>query len=189
CTLPLHDALPIFTVIKDDAGLLPLGPDRFRRVLVTGWGETVTAVLARLLEARGFEATALPTGRDPEPGAAARAADAAAAHDLVVVTTMNVTAGSPQQVLLEALLATGTPVVAVAVRNPYDVAAAPGVSTYVATYGERNVSLRALVRVLLGDVAPTGRLPVAVPAGDGSGRTLFPRGHGVGYRRDGSDGS
>lgn len=177
------------TVIKDDAGLLPLGPGRFRRVLVTGRGETVTATLARLLEARGFDATALPTGRDPEPGAAARAVEAAAAHDLVLVTTMNVTADSPQQALLEALLSTGTPVVAVAVRNPYDVAAAPGVPTYVATYGERDVSLRALVRVLLGDVSPTGRLPVAVPAADGSGRTLFPRGHGMGYRRDGSAGS
>jgi beta-N-acetylhexosaminidase len=37
-----------------------------------------------------------------------------------------------------------------------------------------------MVRVLFGETNPSGRLPVTIPAADGSG-TLYPFGHGLRY--------
>ena len=52
--------------------------------------------------------------------------------DAVIVGTYNVTATSTQKTLVEQLVATGRPVVAVAIRNPYDVAQLPAVPAYLA---------------------------------------------------------
>ncbi|WP_406430317.1 hypothetical protein OHB00_01145 [Streptomyces sp. NBC_00631] len=53
---------------------------------------------------------------------AARAVAAAGEADAVVLTTCNVTAASAQRALADRPAVTGRPVVAVAVRNPYDAA-------------------------------------------------------------------
>jgi beta-N-acetylhexosaminidase len=107
--------------------------------------------------------------------AAARTADA------VVVATYNVTAADPQQTLVEQLVATGTPVVAVAVRNPYDVAQLPAVPAYLASYSWTDVELRAAARVIAGRVSPRGKLPVAVQRADDPAQVLYPVGHGLSY--------
>jgi beta-N-acetylhexosaminidase len=84
---------------------------------------------------------------------------------------------------VNALLQTGEPVIVVAVREPYDIASFTAVPTYLATYGLNPVSLRALVRVLFGEVNATGRLPVTIAAADDPGLVLFPYGFGLGYDR------
>jgi beta-N-acetylhexosaminidase len=48
------------------------------------------------------------------------------------------------------------------------------------TYGYTPDQVESLVRVMFGEVDPTGRLPVSVPRADGEG-DLFPFGHGLGY--------
>ncbi|MFF5444559.1 glycoside hydrolase family 3 protein [Streptomyces sp. NPDC012888] len=162
------------TVLADPRGLLPLDPAVRPRLLVTGAdpaspsGTTgpPTAVLARELAALGFAARAV---------AADRAVAAAPGHDAVLVCTYNVPEGdSPQRTLVTDLIATGVPVVGVAVRNPYDAARLPECAASVATYSWTDVELRAAARVLAGAVRPAGRLPVPVP-----GR--YPLGHGLTY--------
>ncbi len=64
--------------------------------------------------------------------------------------------------LVEAVAATGTPVVAVALRGPWDVAAYPPAVTALATYSILPDSLQALAAVLAGQADAPGRLPVAV---------------------------
>ncbi|MFF3015298.1 glycoside hydrolase family 3 protein [Streptomyces sp. NPDC057939] len=162
------------TLLANPRGLLPLDATARPRLLVTG-AEPVsptgttgppTTVLARELEALGCRAAAVP---------ADRAAAAAAGHAAVLVCTYNVPEGeSPQRTLVAELVATGVPVVLVAVRNPYDPARLPACAAEVATYSWTDVELRAAARVITGVRRPIGRLPVPVP-----GR--YPLGHGLSY--------
>ncbi|MEV5337587.1 glycoside hydrolase family 3 protein [Streptomyces sp. NPDC052676] len=178
------------TLLVNEGGLLPLSPDDTPRLLVVGAdpaspsGTTgpPTGTLARALTEQGFTATALSTGTAPSPAVVERAVAAAADADAVVVATYNVTATSTQKTLVERLLATGRPVVAVAVRNPYDVARLPGVRAYLATYSWTDVELRAAARVIAGAVDPAGKLPVPVQRADDPTRVLYPLGHGLSYK-------
>jgi beta-N-acetylhexosaminidase len=61
------------------------------------------------------------------------------------------------------LTATGVPITAAAMRNPYDALGFPDVDGYVAAYGFRAVTVRALAAVLAGRSGAGGRLPVTVP--------------------------
>ncbi|MEV7448816.1 glycoside hydrolase family 3 protein [Streptomyces nigra] len=179
------------TLLVNEGSLLPLSRRSHRKVLVVGAdpaspsGTTgpPTGVLAAALTELGFTATALSTGTAPSAATIARAVEAAREADAVVVGTYNVTAGSAQKTLVEQLLATGRPVVAVAVRNPYDAAHLPGVRAFVAAYSWTDVELRAAARVIAGRVAPRGSLPVPVQRADDPAQVLFPVGHGLSYRR------
>ncbi|MET9884954.1 glycoside hydrolase family 3 N-terminal domain-containing protein [Streptomyces sp. NPDC006430] len=162
------------TLLANPLKLLPLDPTAAPRVLVTGAdpaspsGTTgpPTTVLARELTALGCRATAVPP---------ARAVAAAAGNAAVLVCTYNVPEGdSPQRTLVAELLATGVPVVVVAIRNPYDAARLPTCAAELATYTWTDVEMRAAARVVTGSVRPVGRLPVPVP-----GR--YPLGHGLAY--------
>ena len=178
------------TLVKNDAGLLPLaaGP---RKVLVAGWGVGTTQGIAKAMAARGATTQVLESGTTPSATQVNTAVGAAQTNDLVVVATNNAyaidaTTGQPtasaaaQTRLVRALLATGKTVVVVALRNPYDVASFPEAPTVLDTYGYTAGQIESLVRVLFGQVNPSGRLPVSIPRPDGTGE-LFPFGHGLGY--------
>ncbi|MFR0352736.1 glycoside hydrolase family 3 protein [Streptomyces sediminimaris] len=177
------------TLLVNDGPLLPLSPATHDRLLVVGAdpaspsGTTgpPTGVLTAAFTELGFSATALSTGTAPSAATIARAVAAAREADAVVVTTYNVTAGSAQRTLVEQLAATGTPVVAIAVRNPYDVARLPSARACLATYSWTDVELRAAARVIAGAVGPRGRLPVPVQRADAPGQVLYPIGYGLSY--------
>jgi beta-N-acetylhexosaminidase len=178
------------TLVKNDAALLPLTPGP-RRVLVAGWGVGTTQAIATALTARGATTQVRESGTSPSATAIANAVTAAQGSDLVVVSTNNAyaidaTTGQPtaaaaaQTRLVRALLATGKPVVVAAMRNPYDVASFPEAPTVLDTYGYTADQIESLVRVMFGEVNPSGRLPVSIPRADGSGE-LFGFGHGLRY--------
>ncbi|MDX3644954.1 glycoside hydrolase family 3 protein [Streptomyces sp. MB09-02B] len=177
------------TLLVNEGSLLPLSRRTHRNVLVVGAdpaspsGTTgpPTAVLAAELASLGFTTTSLSTGTAPTQALVDQAAAAARGKDAVVVGTYNVTAGSTQRTLVARLLATGVPVVAVAIRNPYDVAQLPDVKGYLAAYSWTDVEVRAAARVLAGRVAPRGKLPVPVRRADEPAKVLYPIGHGLTY--------
>lgn len=80
------------------------------------------------------------------------------------------------------LVATGVPVVTVAIRNPYDIAWLEGQRATLATYSWTDVELRAAVRVLAGRARPRGRLPVPVQDAEEPAKVLHPVGYGLSYR-------
>jgi beta-N-acetylhexosaminidase len=133
---------------------LPLRPGQ--NVLVTGWGASTTTNLATALAA-----DRLYTG-SPSPAVIAQAVAAARRADLTVVTTYNAWGDATQQDLVNALLATGKPIVVAAVGAPYDIASFPGAPTYVAAYDYQPVSVTALADVLRGRTTAPGRLPVTI---------------------------
>ncbi|MFJ9536333.1 glycoside hydrolase family 3 protein [Streptomyces sp. NPDC101225] len=177
------------TLLVNDGQLLPLSRAAHHKLLVVGAdpaspsGTTgpPTGVLAAALTELGFTATALSTGTAPSAATIAQAVAAARDADAVVVGTYNVTAGSAQKALVEQLVATGRPVVAIAVRNPYDVAQLPSVRAYLASYSWTDVELRAAARVIAGRVGPRGRLPVPVQRADDPAQVLYPIGYGLSY--------
>ncbi|HEX5566498.1 MAG TPA: glycoside hydrolase family 3 N-terminal domain-containing protein, partial [Streptomyces sp.] len=108
------------TLIRNEGALLPLSSAP-RSVLVTGWGVGTTQVLADAIAARGGQTTTvLETGATPSATRIAEVSAAAAGRDLVVIAVNAAAAGSERGVaqanLVKALMDTGTPVVAVAVR-------------------------------------------------------------------------
>ncbi|MFD8110582.1 glycoside hydrolase family 3 protein [Streptomyces microflavus] len=179
------------TLLADPGALLPLSRRTHRRLLVVGAdpaspsGTTgpPTTTLAGAFTELGFSATALSTGTAPNPARIAEAVAAAQGRDAVVVATYNITAGSTQRTLVDALVATGVPVVTVAIRNPYDAAhlTGRGLAAVLATYSWTDVELRAAARVIAGRADPGGRLPVPVQRADDPARVLYPVGHGLSY--------
>jgi beta-N-acetylhexosaminidase len=178
------------TLLVNQGGLLPLPRRGGRRLLVvgadpaapSGTGGPPTAVLARALTGLGHPASALSTGTAPTRALIDQAVAAAHGKDSVVVATYNLgTQTTAQRDLVAALVATGVPVVQIAIRNPYDVAHVDGVAASLATYSWTDVSMRAAARVIAGRVTPTGKLPVAVPRADGPARVLYPIGYGLTY--------
>jgi beta-N-acetylhexosaminidase len=167
------------TLVKDDAGALPLSPAGGGKVLVTGWGARTTGRLARRLAARGAGGERVETGANPTAARRAPAVAAAARNDVVVVTTHNSPLHAGQRELVKSLLATGKPVIVAAVGNPYDISGFPHAPTYIATYSYSAASMEALAGALFGEYSPSGRLPVTIAGADGA--TLYPYGHGLGY--------
>jgi len=94
--------------------------------------------------------------------------------DVVVVGSYNAHLYEQQGALVNALLDTGVPLVVVAMRNPYDIQMFPSVSTYIAAYGFRECTMRAVAELIFGLAKPKGRLPVSIPGicEYGSGLTL-----------------
>lgn len=165
------------TVLRNDAGLLPLRT-KPNNVLVTGVGDTVISArspnwLAASLAARGINATALPSGTSPSEAVITQAVTAAQSADVVVVLTNSLGTRAQLRALLNRLLATGKPVVAVATQIPYDAGfiAAP---TWLATYSWRSMSMESLAKVLLGEISPRGKLPVDIPVGSDPSAIAYP---------------
>jgi beta-N-acetylhexosaminidase len=168
------------TLVRDDAALLPLSPGDTGTILclepepvnVTP-ADTTALYSARLAEAiRAYrpDATGIIYPHDPGHDDIAAAVAAAREHDLVIVGTVNATSGQVR--LVEALLATGEPVVTVAMRTPYDLAAYPTAGTHLCTYSSHWPSLQALAAGLFGETRFEGHLPADIPG-------LYFRGHGI----------
>jgi beta-N-acetylhexosaminidase len=167
------------TLVKNDGAVLPLKPE-VRNVLVTGWGVTATATLSAELKAAGLTVQTVETGVTPSATRITQARTAADTADVVVVLLNRVWTSAAQRNLIASLEASGKPVVLVSVREPYDIAHLSNVNTFVATYGYRPISMKALAKVLLGRVNPSGKLPVDIPVA-GQSTILYPVGHGLNF--------
>jgi beta-N-acetylhexosaminidase len=174
------------TLVKNDTNVLPLSSDP-RSVLVTGWGVSTTQSLASGLAKRGATTTVRETGAAPTDAAIADAVAKAQANDVTVVLTQKAWDTKvtdrlgKQQKLVKALLATGKTVIVVAVRDPYDIAYFDAAPTYLATYSYAAVSMESLAKVLYGEIAPTGKLPVDIPVAGQPNIPLYPFGHGLSW--------
>jgi beta-N-acetylhexosaminidase len=168
------------TLVTND-GTLPIPVDG-GSLLVTGWGETTTNLLTAEFTKRGFTPTRVVTGIAPTQSQIDAAVAAAAGKGFIVVSTNGV-ADNPTQVdLVKALAATGVPVVALGVKNPYDIAhLTDDVNAYLATYSYSADGLESAVAVVLGHLSPEGKLPVDIPRADDPESVLFAFGHGLSY--------
>jgi beta-N-acetylhexosaminidase len=155
--LALRAARAAVTLHRQTAGVLPLSTSM--RVLVV----TPDAPTRSLAVDDQMASSLLEAVRRSAPGAfgasEADAARAAADADVVVLGTYDLAQDPTQQALAQALVATGTPLIGVGLRGPYDADAAPGIGTFLTVYGDRPVHLQAVTEALFGDFAPTGSVP------------------------------
>lgn len=183
---PRHQALAdelaarSLTLVRNDAGVLPLALDSDVKVLcleptptnVTPADTTALyppSLAKAVAQVHPFVAEFV---YPHTPGRADIDAAVGAARDADVVVVATVVAGSEQAALVDALLATGLPVVTVALRSPFDLGHYPGAGTHICTYSGLQPSLRALANAMFGLAEFSGHLPAAIPG-------LYQTGHGI----------
>nr|WP_010531437.1 glycoside hydrolase family 3 protein [Lentibacillus jeotgali] len=160
------------TMVKNENNLMPLQDNQ--DILITGPSLGKPSYLADQMAGKGYNVTDYATNTSPTQEEIDEATLKAQNADKVVVTTYTANTNTAQQQLVSALQSTGKDVVVAAIRNPYDLMKFPDVEGYLTTYGNRDVSVEALARVLSGDVNPQGKLPVTIP-------DLYEYGHHLGY--------
>lgn len=163
------------TLVRDDAGLLPLDPDQ--RVLVLQPtprdltpADTTSHVAPVMAAALRQHVAAVDELVYPDPPSDADVADAVARARRAEVVVLGTSAAhlTPSQLTLaREVLGCGRPTVLVALRTPYDVAALPA-ATALCTYGIQAPTLAALAEVLVGRRDAPGRLPVALERAPGA---------------------
>lgn len=83
--------------------------------------------------------------------------------DVVIFGTMNAHLFDKQAEMVNKVCETGKPVIAIALRNPYDLMVIPKVNALIANYEFTLPSLTAATDVLFGVTKATGKLPVTIP--------------------------
>ncbi|HET6316477.1 MAG TPA: hypothetical protein VFG86_08465, partial [Chloroflexota bacterium] len=160
------------TVVRDQAGALPLPRDRGERLLVLSpmgsrrtmmekwtFGESV---LGDEITARAHGAVVEPIEYPVAGRRRAELSPAIQSAEVFVVGTLNAIIDADQVAFLEWLrnTARGARLVVVGMRTPYDVLVLPWLETYVCAYSSVEPSIVALVEVLFGEQTARGRLPV-----------------------------
>jgi beta-N-acetylhexosaminidase len=162
------------TLVRDDAGMLPLRLSPEHRILAVmpapkdltpaDTSSYVTPTLAAALRGHGPQVDEVVTSHPPTDAEIAALRGRAEGYDAIVAGTISATAGSPQAELVRALIETGRPVVTVALRTPWDLAAYPEAGTHVCTYSILPESMAALAAALFGRTESgepfPGHLPV-----------------------------
>ncbi len=168
------------TVVRDEAGLLPLRLARSDDLLVLDCpsraitrAADIPYVGASLVDAlrqhygqfldRVASLTLPPAATNEQVEDAVQAARRAA---VVVALTLNLHLDRHQQQnvrrVVAAGVAAGKRVIGMAVGDPYDAFALPEIGTYLATYEYSGPALEAAARILVGRAKPHGHLPVTL---------------------------
>jgi len=84
-------------------------------------------------------------------------------YDLVIVGTINANEHPGQAALVRTLIDNRVPILAVALRTPYDLQAYPDAPAYLCTYSLLSPAMDALAQALWGQLPFQGRLPVSLP--------------------------
>lgn len=169
------------TLVRDLAPVLPLrvSPDQPIAVVVpkpqdltpADTSSYQTVELARELRAYHARVDEFTIPLNPSDPNVAALREQLSNYALVVVGTLNARQHPGQVALVEQLLASGTRLIIVALRMPYDLSCFPHAPTFLATYSIQPPSLRACASVLFGKAEPSGVIPVSIS-------DLYPVGHG-----------
>ncbi|MEW9108335.1 MAG: glycoside hydrolase family 3 N-terminal domain-containing protein [Cytobacillus gottheilii] len=169
------------TLVKNDNGALPLHANENKKIAVVGSsyiGELGDAIKKYHQNAEVITVASNFVLTDEQKETIANA-------DAVIVGshTSNVAGRAydhPQMKMIRDISAqTEAPVIAIGIRNPYDIMSFNEVDAYIAQYGFRTASFQASAAAIFGEINPSGQLPVTIP--DLDGNTLYEFGHGLNY--------
>jgi beta-N-acetylhexosaminidase len=161
------------TLVRDDAGLLPLRLKSEDRVAVVvpqpidltpaDTSSYVTPRLGSALREYHPNVDQFIISHAPDDAEIAGLLDRLREYDILILGTLNAYASPAQAELIRQALNLGIPSVVVALRLPYDLTVFPEAQTYVCTYSILEPSMQALAKALLGRIRFEGRLPVSIP--------------------------
>lgn len=167
------------TLVKNSNNSLPLTTDAGAPIVVLG-NTYIDDLAAQVKRLYPNSVTMKATG----PLTADQLKTVQSAKAVVVGSYTSTVAGrapeSGQMKMINQVIgATDAPVVAVGIRNPYDVMAFPDVDAYIAQYSFRTASFAAAADTIFGKNNPSGKLPVTIYKSNGD--ILYPYGHGLSY--------
>ena len=161
------------TLVRDRAKLLPIHLEAPQKIVVVtpkpvdltpaDTSSYIVPALASSLRAYHSHVDEIIIAYAPTTEEIAGVLERIAGYDLVIIGTLNAYNQPGQQTIVREALKTGQPVIIVALRLPYDLAAFPEAPTYLCTYSNLEPSMRALAAALFGHASITGRLPVTIP--------------------------
>lgn len=167
------------TLVKEEKGVLPITPERYKRILVykkegkasataTGITEGAADRLIEKLRAEGFEVTLFVPGGGWE-GMAKPVSEIYENYDLIIYIANLATKSNQTTVRIEWCEPMGAdvpvymhsvPTIFISLENPYHLLDVPRVRTYINTYGSTEEILSALVEKLTGRSKFVGKSPV-----------------------------
>jgi len=166
------------TLVKEEAGVLPLTPDRYKKVLFVpieadqGVGYSVRAgaceIIRTKLVGEGFDVDTFKAKNFFE-GEVDRTSDFIGVYDLIVYVANLSTKSNQTSVRIEWAQPMGAncphylasiPTVFVSIENPYHLIDIPRVKTFINTYSSSDNALDAVVEKLLGRSTFKGQSPV-----------------------------
>jgi beta-N-acetylhexosaminidase len=102
-------------------------------------------------------------GLEPFADEVAHIVKKASQYDLLILGSHRSNVRPQQGEMVRKILELGKKVIWIALNTPFDLLDFPAARTYVCTYGDRLPQLKALCRLLSGEIAPKGKLPVGIP--------------------------
>lgn len=167
------------TLVKNDH-LLPLNVAKEDKIAVVGYSGYYVQSLVDEVKKHHNNVTYINTSTTLTKAQLDQIKDAK--YIIVGTYTSSVSGRAPsasQMLMTNQLIATGIPVVAVGIRNPYDIMSYRNVGAYLVQYSYNKASFEASVNTIFGENNPTGKLPVTIYNQDGS--ILYNIGHGLEY--------
>ncbi|AIY04446.1 glycoside hydrolase family protein [Planococcus sp. PAMC 21323] len=166
------------TLVKNE-GVLPLAPTPEELLVVVG--NSSSAELYKEIKARHEQTVWIEATK---PLTASQLETLNTAQAVIVGTSTSSLSqrspGSDQMKLINQVIAESqAPVVGVAIRNPYDIMAYPEIDAYLTQYSFRTASYKAMAATIMGELNPTGKLPVTIP--NLAGEVFYEYGHSVSY--------
>ena len=167
------------TLVKEEKGVLPISPEKYKRILVYkkesgksafGGGNTTGApdAFVEMLREEGFDVTVFVPDGGWE-GMAKPVKEIIENYDLILYLVSMATKSNQTVVRIEwaepmgadcPVYTTSVPTIAISLENPYHLIDMPRVKTYINTYGGTTEILKALMEKLLGKSKFTGVSPV-----------------------------
>jgi beta-N-acetylhexosaminidase len=157
------------TLIRNEDALLPLHLNSGERIVILSPQRSMMTMvedryytddlLAEIIEQYHTPVSMLRVALDTTENAWAQLLQTTGEADIFVVATVNAHLDERQAALVRYLIASGRPVIGIALRNPYDLQAFPELRTYLVTYEYSRQALVAAVGVLFDEIQAQGKVP------------------------------
>ncbi|MNH74817.1 hypothetical protein D3C73_270370 [compost metagenome] len=122
-----------------------------------------------------FHVDEIRIGSHPEDSEISHVTEQSANYDQIVMVTYTsegILPSGQKQLINKLCERTEGKLIVVSARNPYDINEVPEITTYLCAYENRPPAVDALAKVLIGQIRPSGQLPVSLnskfPAASGS---------------------